>query len=178
MAKRVFKTDLSVKGIENLKKQLEDYKKDLVRKCDLLAQRLAEIGLTVAEAKVDESPLGKYVNLKVETSKTKVSSKAIIIAVGEIKRSEKYAPFSTLLAIEFGAGIYHNKIKNPKSEELGFGVGTFPNQIHAFEDGWYFWDEKEEVWRYTHGVRATMPMYNADIEIIKSIKAIAREVFG
>ena len=41
MAKRVFKTDLSVKGIENLQKQLLDYRNsELPRKLDLFVKRL------------------------------------------------------------------------------------------------------------------------------------------
>ena len=47
MAKRVFKTDLSVKGIEQLKKDLMNYKNNtLQQKVDLLAKRLAEKVLT------------------------------------------------------------------------------------------------------------------------------------
>ena len=86
--------------------------------------------------------------------------------------------FYTLLAVEFGAGIFYNSKENPKAPELGFGVGTYPGQIHAFEDGWYYWDDKTETWRYTHGIKATMPMYNAEQQIIQQYVKIAREVFG
>ena len=83
-----------------------------------------------------------------------------------------------MLAVEFGAGIFYNSTENPKAPELGFGVGTYPGQIHAFEDGWYYWDDKTETWRYTHGIKATMPMYNAEQQIIQQYVKIAREVFG
>ena len=46
------------------------------------------------------------------------------------------------------------------------------------EDGWYYWDAEKEEWRYSHGVKATMPMYNAYIQMLQQIKTIAREVFG
>ena len=49
--------------------------------------------------------------------------------------------------------------------------------IHAFEDGWYYLGNDNQ-WHYTHGVKATMPMYNATIEIINQYKQIAREVFS
>lgn len=179
MAKYKFSSDLSVKGIENLKKQLLNYKDDLHRKCEEYVRRLAEVGISVAQARIGQSPLGKYVSIKTEISEEKAGCKAILIATGEVKQSEKYPPFSTLLAIEFGAGIHYNSgNENPKAEELGFGVGTFPGQIHAFEDGWYFWDEKQQKWRYTHGVKATMPMYGASVEIAKKAGKIAKEVFG
>ena len=54
---------------------------------------------------------------------------------------------------------------------------SFPGQTHAFEDGWYYPDENGE-WHYTHGTKATMPMYNASTEMLLNIRKIAREVFG
>lgn len=174
-----FKTDLSVKGINNLIKQLNDYQNNLQKKCEEYVRQLAEAGIKVAQARIRESPLGKYVSVKTEISEEQAGCKAILIATGAVKQSEGYPPFSTLLAIEFGAGIHYNAgNENPKADELGFGVGTFPGQIHAFEDGWYYWDEKKQEWRYTHGVKATMPMYGASVEIAQKAREIARQVFG
>ncbi len=48
--------------------------------------------------------------------------------------------------------------------------------LHAFSDGWYYLGNDNQ-WHYTHGVKATMPMYNATIEIINQYKQI-REVFS
>lgn len=179
MAKRVFKVELSVKSIENLKQQLIQYRDaELPNKCRELVTRLLALGVEVAQAKIDEAPLGKYVTIKTDISSDKMGTKGILIATGENKESEGFEPFNTLLAIEFGAGIYYNRTANPKADDLGFGVGTFPGQIHAFEDGWYYWDDTEQKWRYTHGVKATMPMYEADMAIIRDVVKIAREVFG
>ena len=33
-------------------------------------------------------------------------------------------------------------------------------------------------WHHTYGVKATMPMYNADMEILMNINRVAREVFS
>lgn len=179
MAKRTFNIGLNLKDIENLKKQLIQYRDvELPNKCKLLAQRLAEIGFKTAEIHIDEAPLGKYVTLRIEESPLKYGHKAILIATGAVKKSEGYEDFNTLLALEFGAGIYYNDKSHPQAAEFGYGPGTFPGQIHAFEDGWYYWDEKEGKWRYTHGVKATMPMHNADVEIIANAVKIAREVFS
>lgn len=175
MGKKVFKADLSVKSIENLKKQLLEYRNDeLPKKLNLLVERLKDLGVEVVQSKVSESPLGKYVHVVVESSKFTKK----IIAVGEVKQSEGYAPFSTILAIEFGAGITYNREANPNADKFGYGVGTFPNQLHAFEDGWYFWSEEKQEWIYTKGVRATMPMYEAEKAIHENVTKIAREVFG
>lgn len=179
MAKRPPLTaTLSVKSLENLKKQLLDYKAELNRKCETLVSRLLESGIEVANAKVGESPLGKYVTLTTNISADKMGCKGILLAKGAVKESEGYAPFSILLAIEFGAGIHYNPTPNPKADEFGLGVGTFPGQIHAFEDTWFYWDEEAQEWRPTHGVKATMPMYEASLKIRDEVVRIARDVFG
>lgn len=179
MGKHVLNADiLSQKSLRQLQKDLKEYQQDIIQKTKELAKQLAEIGVKVAQAKIDESPLGKYVTLKTDIAEEKAGCKAILIATGEVKKSEGYADFNTLLSIEFGAGIHYNKKPNPNADKFGLGVGTFPGQIHAFEDGWYYWDGKAQEWRYTHGVKATMPMYGASIEIQKSIVDKSREVFG
>lgn len=179
MAKYKFSTDLSVGGIKNLQKQLLNYKENtLQHKVELYVKRLAELGTKVIDAKVGESPLGHYVTLKTDISEEKAGCKAILIATGEVKESEGFAPFNTLLAIEFGAGIHYNKTPNPNADKFGLGVGTFPGQIHAFEDFWFYWNEEKQKWMPTHGVKATMPMYNASTAIIRDYVKIAKEIFG
>lgn len=180
MGKRKFKAELSVKSIENLKKELIHYRDvELPNKCRELATELLKIGVEVSKAKVDESPLGHYVTISTKISSDKVGTKAILIATGEVKKSDEYADFNTLLAIEFGAGIHYNKESiNPYANEFGLGVGTFPGQSHALQDeGWYFWDEESQKWKHSSGVKATMPMYFADMGIIVSIIDVARSVF-
>lgn len=179
MAKKVFKADLSVNGIEALKRQLLQYKDSLHIKCEKLVSRLLQSGVAVSQSKISESPLGKYVTVTTNISSDKMGCKGILLAKGAVKEQEGYAPFSILLAIEFGSGIHYNPTPNPLSAEMGYGVGTFPGQVHAFQsEGWMYWDEKAQEWRHTYGVKATMPLYNADIEIIQNVIRIAKEVFS
>ena len=179
MAKKVFKADLSVKGIEALKSQLLQYKDSLSVKCEKLVSRLLQSGVEVSQARINESPLGKYVTVTTNISADKMSCKGVLLAKGAVKEQEGYAPFSILLAIEFGAGVHFNPTPNPLiGSEFPYGVGTFPGQTHAYEDMWFYWDENTQEWKPTHGVKATMPMYNADIEIIQNVVKYAKEVFG
>jgi len=167
----------SQKSIEDAIKGLQSYQDYLTYKCQLLVTKLAETGEKAAIEKITESPLGKTVNLRIEREPINMGCKAILIATGKAFKAEGREPFYTLLAIEFGAGIYFNKgNENPKADSLGLGVGTYPGQIHAFEDGWYYLGN-DNKWHYTHGVKATMPMYSASMEIIQRYKAIAKEVF-
>ena len=179
MAKKVFKSDLSVKGIEAIKRQLLQYKDSLPIKCEKLVSRLLQSGVAVSQAKISESPLGKYVTVTTNISDDKIGCKGILLAKGAVKEQEGYAPFSILLAIEFGAGVHFNPTPNPLiGSEFPYGVGTFPGQTHAYQDMWFYWDENTQEWKPTHGVKATMPMYNADMEIIQNVVKYAKEVFG
>lgn len=179
MAKKTIKLNcFSQSSIQNAIKALQGYQYSLTYKCQLLVTKLAEAGEKAAIEKITESPLGKTVNLRIEREPIDMGCKAILIATGKVFKSEGREPFYTLLAIEFGAGIYFNRgNENPKADSLSLGVGTYPGQIHAFEDGWYYLGN-DDKWHYTHGVKATMPMYSASIEIIQRYKAIAKEVFG
>ena len=179
MANKVFKSDLSVKGIEALKSQLLQYKYSLSIKCEKLVSRLLQSGVAVSQSKISESPLGKYVTVTTNISADKIGCKGILLAKGAVKEQDGYAPFSILLAIEFGAGVHFNPTPNPIiSSEFPYGLGTFPGQTHAYEDMWWYWDENTQEWKPTHGVKATMPMYSADMEIIQNVVKIAKEVFG
>ena len=179
MANKVFKSDLSVNGIEALKRRLLQYKDNLPIKCENLVSRLLQSGVEVSQARINESPLGKYVTVTTNISADKMGCKGILLAKGAVKEQEGYAPFSILLAIEFGAGVHYNPTPNPNADKFGLGVGSFPGQIHAFQsEGWMYWDEKAQEWRHTYGVKATMPLYNADIEIIQNVIRIAKEVFS
>lgn len=180
MAKRLFKADLSVKGIEALKSQLLQYKDNLPIKCEKLVSRLLQSGVEVSQAKISESPLGKYVTVTTNISADKIGCKGILLAKGAVKEQDGYEPFSILLAIEFGAGIHFNPTPNPLiSSEFPYGVGTYPGQVHAFQsEGWMYWDENSQEWKPTHGVKATMPMYSADMEIVQNVVKFAKEVFA
>ena len=180
MAKKVFKSDLSVNGIEALKSQLLQYKDSLPIKCEKLVSRLLQSGVEVSQARINESPLGKYVTVTTNISANKMGCKGVLLAKGAVKEQEGYAPFSILLAIEFGSGVHFNPTPNPLiSSEFPYGVGTFPGQVHAMEPGgWYFWSEEKQQWIHSYGVKATMPMYNADMEIIQNVVKYAKEVFG
>lgn len=177
MAKHTITASLSENSINEAIRQLQQYKQSLQYKCGLLVERLAELGDKAAIMSISESPLGKTVSMRVEKSPSEMGCQAVLIATGKTIEAEGREPFYTLLAVEFGAGIYYNSgNEHPKANDLGLGVGTYPGQIHAFEDGWYYLGN-DDKWHYTHGVKATMPMYNASMEIVRQYKRIAKEVF-
>ena len=125
MAKKVFKADLSVSGLNDLKRQLLQYKDDLPTKCEKLVSRILQSGITVSQTRISESPLGNYVTVTTNISADKMGCKGVLLAKGAVKEQDGYAPFSILLAIEFGAGVHFNPSPNPISAEMGYGVGTY-----------------------------------------------------
>lgn len=175
--KKISMNIFSQKSIQDTIKYLQDYKNDLQAKCDTFVARCASIGENVALQAVNESPIGNTIVLNTKRTSEDMGCKAIVFATGKVEAHDGHEPFHTLLAVEFGAGIHYNKEPNPKANDFGLGVGTFPGQIHAFDDGWFYLGE-DNVWHYTHGVKATMPMYRASVEIITKYKEIAKEVFG
>lgn len=178
MAKKISMT-LSRSSINDAINELKAYKKELIDKNELFVQRLLQVGVETSQVKLAESPLGRHVTISTDISSDRMGCKGILLAKGTVKQNPGYAPFSILLAIEFGAGIHYNPTPNPKADELGLGVGTFPGQTHALDSGgWMYWDEDLQEWRHSYGVKATMPLYNADIEMIQNIMKIANEVFS
>ena len=181
MAKRVFKSDLSVKGIEQLKKDLLNYKNNTLQ--NLLKQyvtALAQEGISIGKQNV--GGFGKYITFSIQTEVSKDGCKALMLAsengkiisswksYGEIKTAE----VSPLLMAEFGSGWgAENPMQIPD-----VGQGTFPGQAHAFDkEGWYWTDEDDNL-NYSRGITAKMPMYKASIRIQEIAIKKAKEIFG
>lgn len=180
MAKRKYKANLSVSGIEQLKRDLLNYKevtlKNLLRK---YVTELAKEGITVGEQNV--GGFGKYITFSIKTDATKDGCKALMVATetGKIISSWqtadgiKTAEVSPLLMAEFGSGW---GAENPMKVS-GVGQGTFPNQTHAFDkEGWY-WIDLDGNLNYSKGITAKMPMYKASQQIQRIAKSKAKEVF-
>lgn len=181
MAKRPpLKANLSVSSLNDLKKQLLDYKAELADKCEIFVKRLADEGITVGKQNV--GGFGKYITFSMQTEPRKDGCKAIILASenGKIisswqtKDGIKTAEVSPLLMAEFGSGW---GAENPMNVP-GVGQGTFPNQSHAYDkEGWY-WIDLDGNLNHSYGITAKMPMYKARLEIVKKVTTIAKEIFG
>lgn len=165
----VFRSDLSEEGIDNLIRQLEQYRRDLQRKCSLLVQRLCQEGIPVVDAYIAAS---KGDSNKAHTTEVSLDGN------GNIQMASLILKGPDILFIEFGAGIhYNNGNAHPKAGEFGYGVGTYPGQTHAINPG-YWWYKDGETLHFSQGTQATMPMYNASLEIMRKVNDVAHEVFG
>lgn len=179
MSKHI-KVNLSPSSFRTAAKEVQAYQKNLPAKCRTLVERLTEIGLQEAKARIGQSPLGSTITITTKASPAKVGCKAILVGVGQTQQpaDEKFEPINTLIMVEFGAGITYNPVDNPTASEFGFGIGTYPGQTHAFDpEGWMYKDA-DGKWHHSFGIKATMPMYGATQAMGDQISKIAKEVFG
>ena len=173
MGKTVIKFGLSSKEIDRAIKEVEQYKRDLISKTNLLRERIAEriadntqSGFSGAIA--DDCLKGgkKYAEVTVELDKR--DNITVVIANGE-----------DAVWVEFGAGVFHNGAvgtsPHPKGAELGFTIGSY-GKGYGKQSVWGYRDEDGNL-RLTHGTPAVMPMYNAVKTVMDEIVDIAREVF-
>lgn len=166
---------LSVNSINSAIEQLEQYKKELIKKNEIFVNRLAQYGLNVVNMKVLQS----------RGDSEDAKSKMQINSMGEVTYAELHLSGKDVLFIEFGSGIYYNQgNEHPLAGQFGYGVGTYPGQTHAYEDFWFYTSKdgssniSHGSTNISHGTEATMPMYNSVIEMYKQIYSIAKEVFG
>ena len=179
MAKRTININLfSQKSIQNAIKQIEQYRDYLPRKCREICRRLSEIGEQTALVAIGESPQGKTVTLRVDINPSKIGCQAMLIGTGKTVTDDKGRTYNLLLGIEFGSGIRLNPTANPLASEFGMGVGTFPDQVHAFDRGGWMYLGQDGEWHHSYGVKATMPFYKAMLEIRKNVDKVVKEVFG
>lgn len=172
MAKKVIKFGLSEREIDRALKELEQYKQDLIRKTEILRERIAEriadqSRSGFAGAIVDDLLKGGQRTAEVNVSVEVRDNISVIIASGE-----------DAIWAEFGAGVYHNgsagSSPHPKGSELGFTIGGYGKGMGKRKT-WGFYEDGEL--RLTHGAPAVMPMYNAMKTVCDEIASIAKEVF-
>lgn len=181
MARRVFRTDLSVRGIENLQKQLLDYRNsELPRKLDLFVKRLAESGIPTIESRMAEASY-TYDEKGIESgSDTSHNTYVKVDSLIGMSRATLVLEGAEVLFIEFGAGVAYNgsvgSSPHPLGAQYGFLIGSYGMGNGSKQVWGYYADSGELV--LTRGTKATMPMYSADLEIINNVVAIAKGVFG
>lgn len=183
---RKYTSGLSVSGINKLANELEAYANSIRDKNETFIKRLCEEGIHTAEVSVRER-MRSYILFEYTKASYKHVCKAVLIAKNkEMYKSSYYSKdengneflktvdVSPILMAEFGSGWR----ADVRSNVVGVGQGTFPDQTHATDnDGWW-WKDTEGQWHHSLGEVPDYPMYNASVKMIERIVAIAREVFG
>lgn len=173
MGKRVISFGLSVKDIDRAMKELADYKQDILKKTELLRERVAERLCVEAQsgfngAVVDDLVRGGQKFAQVRVTVDNRGDMTVVIADGQ-----------DAVWIEFGAGVYHNgspgSSPHPHGVELGMTIGGF-GKGNGKKETWGYYEEG--TLKLTHGTPAVMPMARAVTTVCNEISEIAREVFS
>lgn len=172
MAKKKIKMNLSVSSVENAIKQIEEYKRSLVLKTSQLLDELGKIGIRTIDQKMSsiqgDSDPNHYAFVKMNSYGS--FTRATIILQGR-----------DVLFIEFGSGVHYNgatgSSPHPKGQQMGYTIGSYGKGQGA-NDSWVYFNEEHGRFETSQGTKAAMPMYNAEVEIRKAIKSVAKKVFG
>lgn len=167
---------LNTRDINNLIKQIEDFKYDLQRKLADFVIELAEVGITVARANAFVEYDEQYINMgdMLEFSKETVIEDTgvtcILTATGQVYTKEwkgGMAQVNPLLMAEFGSG----------AKAIDGHRGTFPNQHVAFLETWK-WTDNSGITHESSGSEPSRPMFRAKEEMENQIRAVAERVFS
>jgi hypothetical protein len=166
VAKHTFKSDLSVKGIEKLKKDLLEYKRDFNIKVGLFVERLAQEGVMLAKVKIAEKDAvytGElYNSMNIRKGDAVFDGAKWII----------YTDCPWAIYVEFGTGLVgsENQHPNPNLANWKYDINE-----HG-EKGWFYYKDGE--WHWTKGMPSRPFMYETALELQLLVPKIAREVFG
>lgn len=173
MGKRVISFGLSVQDIDRAMKELADYKQDILKKTELLRERVAERLCVEAQsgfngAVVDDLVRGGQKFAQVRVTVDNRGDMTVVVADGQ-----------DAVWIEFGAGVYHNgspgSSPHPHGVELGMTIGGF-GKGNGKKETWGYYEEG--TLKLTHGTPAVMPMARAVTTVCNEIAEIARGVFA
>ena len=175
MAKKVFKADLSISSISELKNQLIAYKSDFLQvKLEELLQKISEKGVEIARANItqlDAIFTGELINsIQVKKGSTSFGS-AIFFIVAD----SKHAAF-----VEFGTGQLGLEggypYPFPNGVQWEYNTGSTIFEIEPGQYGWFY--NRDGQWYFTQGMPSRPFMHETSIELAMEVNKIAKEVFG
>ena len=167
-----FTTELSVKGIRNLRNELEKYKANILpMKLEMLSKRLAESGVDFAKSRIvtlDAIFTGELLN-SIHAERT---GNAAFVIVAD----SKHAAW-----VEFGTGQlgleapYPGKL--PDGVDWNYNTGKTIFEISPGNYGWFF-PMPDGTWRFTQGMPSRPFMHETWLELYSTVEKIAKEVFN
>lgn len=177
---REIKLTLSKEGLEDFKKQIEDYKESLRERTDLFTSYLGSEMEAQAQANYSVA-LGDHISTDglsyIATSpNVTVTSKFRGSTKRGVSRGKVVAKGSEVAFVEFGAGVTMNSgSSHPLSEQLGMTIGSYGNH-KGLRPKW-FWRDSAGTLMSSIGTPASRALYRAKTDTQSKIKEIARRAF-
>lgn len=165
--------------ISGVIKQIEKYRDSLAAKQKEFLRKLAQIGIDEVDTRFGKAIYDGTNDVIVESPIWESDNKVIIRATG-----------TSVLFIEFGAGIHYSTPVHEKAGEFGYARGGY-GQHRGRKKGWYYRGQPGTNGQiptnpkmaakglvYTHGNPANRCMWEASKKMRSEILNIAKEVFG
>ena len=163
MAKTVIRFSLDNKDINRAIKELKQFKKEFLNKCNQLVKELTDYGVDVA--KVEVTQLDAVYSGELRNSIEGYYSPTY--NVGIIKAGAVYAVY-----VEFGTGVVGSQSPHPNPQGYTYDINS-----HG-DEGWVYFNDDIGDFRWTKGFKSRPFMYNTARQLEKDCEKIAREVFG
>jgi len=174
MAKKITIT-LSQKSIQDAISQIKAYQNDLTYKCQLLAEKLAEKGVEIAQT---------YIASLDATFTYELNSSIHAEYKGGVKGGGIWAVVAGTdhaMFVEFGTGIVGKRSPYPGNLPDGvdwqYASGKTIRQLADGRYGWFYQDDNGEWW-FTEGMPSRPFMYYTAIQLQDIVVETAKEVFG
>lgn len=161
--KTVIKFTLNEKDIDRAIKELKQFKKDFLEKCDKLIEVLTDEGAEIARLQVkqlDAVFTGELLN-SIE------GYYSPSLQTGFIKAGAFYAIY-----VEFGTGVVGSQSPHPNPDGWQYDVNG-----HG-DSGWVYYDDYSGQFKWTRGFKSRPFMYNTARQLEKECLKISKEVFG
>lgn len=191
---RKFTATLNTESIDNLIKDLTEYKESLSEKTQRLVDELLDKGIARAET-VKGKPgtygthgMEKYVTFTKELDVDKYGCYGMMLGVGSVIESKWYSleekerngSISSILALEFGTAA--TALEATSMFGGHGGRGTNARYGHENDTDWYFITGFEAdgrpIYKHATSITPTRPMMNAANEMIAEIYKTARRIFS
>jgi hypothetical protein len=175
MARRVFKCDLSQKGIDKLIKDLKNYRNvTLQDKIRQISQQLAMEGVSVAKIQVQKYNAvftGELVNSIFEKIGMQTKTRSVFYVVA----NSEHAVF-----VEFGTGQMGEEAAYPYPLPPGFdwkyNVGQKIFEVSPGQYGWFYHRDGQTY--FTQGMPARPFMYETAMDLYTKVVAVVMKVFS
>lgn len=164
-------------NVDTIISQLKQYRDGLQNKNRLMLERLAEIGINIAQVKFGSAQYDGYDDVNVPATPQWLSDNTLAIS----------AEGSAVTFIEFGTGVFYSS-RHPMEAELGFIRGEY-GEGKGSNDSWGYYGlpgtngrviqkKSGKTVVITHGNPPARAMYDAAKIMRSRIVDIAKEIYG
>lgn len=174
--KRIIECALSPESINNATKELQEYKDELQDKHKQLVDRLAKIGIKVAEERYAEASAGSIEPGKMTAPDSTVPALEITTEDGGLTAVIQISGHDVTF-IEFGSGVHFNagyagKPATTNAGKMGYSIGGYGTGL-GLHEAWHYGSGK-----ISYGTPAADATGKIEEEIKNQIRKVVREIYG